>query len=73
MEIKLNRIKDLRQDMDLTQAQIAKRLNIHTTTYARWEQNNKQMKFPDIIMIAKFYNVSIDYLAGLTNDKRKYW
>lgn len=73
MEIVLNRIRDLRQDMDLTQAQLANILNIHTTTYARWEQNNMQMKFPDIIKIAKFYDVSIDYIAGLTNDKRKFW
>lgn len=73
MEILLNRIRDLRQDMDLTQTQLANILNIHTTTYARWEQNNMQMKFPDIIKIAKFYDVSIDYIAGLTNDKRKFW
>ena len=73
MEILLNRIRDLRQDKDLTQAQLANILKIHTTTYARWEQNNMQMKFPDIIKIAKFYDVSIDYIAGLTNDKRKYW
>jgi transcriptional regulator with XRE-family HTH domain len=73
VEILLNRIRDLRQDKDLTQAQLATILKIHTTTYARWEQNNMQMKFPDIIKIAKFYNVSIDYIAGLTNDKRKYW
>ena len=67
MEILLNRIRDLRQDMDLTQAQLANILNIHTTTYARWEQNNMQMKFPDIIKIAKFYDVSIDYLVGRTD------
>lgn len=73
MEILLNRIRDLRQDKDLTQAQLANILKIHTTKYARWEQNNMQMKFPDIIKIAKFYDVSIDYIAGLTNDKRKYW
>ena len=73
MEILLNRIRDLRQDKDLTQTQLANILKIHTTTYARWEQNNMQMKFPDIIKIAKFYDVSIDYIAGLTNDKRKYW
>ena len=70
MEILLNRIRDLRQDMDLTQAQLANILNIHTTTYARWEQNNMQMKFPDIIKIAKFYDVSIDYLVGRTDSPK---
>lgn len=73
MGIILNRIRDLRQDMDLTQSELAKLLNVHTTTYARWEQNNMQMKFPDIIKIAKFYDVSIDYIAGLTNNKEKNW
>lgn len=73
MQIALNRLKDLRQDMDMTQAKLAEKLGLHVTTYARWEQNNMTMKFPDIIMLAKFYNVSIDYIAGLTNDKRKYW
>ena len=73
MEILLNRIRDLRQDKDLTQAQLANILKIHTTTYARWEQNNMQMKFPDIIKIAKMYNLSTDYILCLTDDKRKYW
>lgn len=65
-----NRIIDLRKDLDLTQEQIAKKLGYHTTTYARWEHNPLQMKLNDLINLAKFHSVSLDYIAGLTNDKR---
>lgn len=65
-----NRIIDLRKDLDLTQEQIAKKLGYYTTTYARWEKNPMQMKLSDLINLAKFHNVSLDYIAGLTNDKR---
>ena len=65
-----NRIIDLRKDLDLTQEQIAKKLGYYTTTYARWEKNPLQMKLGDLINLANFHNVSIDYIAGLTNDKR---
>lgn len=64
-----NRIIDLRKDLDLTQEQIAKKLGYHTTTYARWEHNPLQMKLNDLINLAKFHNVSLDYIAGLTNNK----
>lgn len=65
-----NRIIDLRKDLDLTQEQIAKKLGYYTTTYARWEKNPLQMKLDDLINLARFHNVSLDYIAGLTNDKR---
>lgn len=68
----INRIKDLRKDSDLSQEELAKRLGVHTTTYARWEQNPKTIKLPNLIMLAEYYNVSIDYLAGLTNKPRSY-
>ncbi len=66
----INRIYDLRKDLDLSQVEIAKRLGYHTTTYARWEHNPMQMKLQDLINLAKYHNVSLDYIAGLTNDKR---
>lgn len=68
-----HRVRDLREDTDKTQEQVARELGIHTTTYARWEQVPTTMKFPSIILLAKYYNVSIDYIAGLTNNKSKNW
>lgn len=69
MDIKVNRLKDLREDMDLTQKQLAERLGYHTTTYQRWEESVHNIKLEDAINIANFYNVSLDYIAGRTNCK----
>lgn len=66
----INRLVDLRKDLDMSQVEIAKNLGYHTTTYARWEHNPMQMKLQDLINLAKYHNVSLDYIAGLTNDKR---
>ncbi|MBQ9808335.1 MAG: helix-turn-helix transcriptional regulator [Ruminococcus sp.] len=63
------RIKDLREDKDLRQEDIAKIFNMHKTTYCRYEQGKSTPTLDIIIEIAKFYKVSIDYIAGLTNDK----
>jgi len=63
-----NRIKELREARHLTQKEAAEALGYHTTTYARWEQEVHQIKLIDAINIAKFYNVSIDYIAELTDN-----
>lgn len=67
--MRINRLRDLREDMDLTQKQLAERLGYHTTTYQRWEENVHSIKLEDAINIANFYNVSLDYIAGRTNCK----
>ena len=67
------RLKDLREDKDLKQENIAKKLNTTQTQYSRWERGAQEMPFHNIIELAKFYNVSIDYIAELTNDKSKKW
>lgn len=69
MDIKVNRLRDLREDMDLTQKQLAKALGYHTTTYQRWEESIHNIKLEDAVNIADFYNVSLDYIAGRTNCK----
>lgn len=67
------RVRDLREDMDMTQAQIAERLKLHLTQYRRYEKADTPVTADFIVSIAKMYNVSADYVLGLTNDKRKYW
>ena len=64
------RIKDLREDQDLTQQEVASILNTSQSYYAQYENNKRQMPFDRAIELAKFYNVSLDYIAGLTNTKR---
>lgn len=67
--MEINRLKDLREDRDLTQKQLAEKLGYHTTTYQRWEENLHGIKLEDALNIAEFYDVSLDYLAGRTNCK----
>lgn len=63
------RIEDLRIDADLTQEKIAKMLNTSKTQYQRYENSNGNNFFEVMITLAKLHNVSLDYIAGLTNDK----
>lgn len=65
------RLRDLREDSDLTQTQLAEKLNMHKTTYTNYEQGKRDLPLEVAIKIAKFYNVSLDYLAGITNGNSK--
>ena len=67
------RIRDLREDKDLTQAEIAKKLGLHTTQYQRYERAETTIPADIIVDIAKFYDVSTDYILGLTNSVHKEW
>lgn len=69
MDTNINRLKDLREDKDMTQKELAEALGYHTTTYQRWEDNIHSIKLQDALNIADFYGVSLDYLAGRTNCK----
>ena len=63
------RIKDLRDDSDLSQRQLAEILYMHKTTYVRYEMGTREIPLNIAILLAKHYNVSLDYIAGLTNNK----
>lgn len=65
-------IKELREDRDLSQREIAEILHMHKTTYARYETGEREIPFNIAILLAKYYEVSLDYLAGLTQDKNVY-
>ncbi len=64
------RLKDLREDKDMNQTQVAKLLNTKQKQYSRWETGEYQIPFDKVIELAKFYNVTIDYIANLTNIAR---
>ena len=64
-----NRIRDLRKDNDMTQQEVADKLFIQREVYRRYETGAREIPFNIAIMIAKLYNVSLDYLAGLSNDR----
>ena len=59
------RIRDLREDRDLTQAEMAKRLNVHTTQYRRWETGETEIPVHILKQICLFHNTSADYMIGL--------
>lgn len=67
------RLRDLREDADLSQTQCAKIAYISKNSYIRYENGERMPPFDVIITLAKYYNVSIDYIAGLTNEKKKNW
>lgn len=70
--IMFKRLRDLREDRDLTQAQMAEMLKIHQTTYSDYEIGNLNVPIDVLIKLAKFYNTSIDYLAELTDNPNPY-
>ena len=64
------RIRDCREDEDLTQKEIAAMLNTTPQQYSLWERGDREIPLHHFITLAKHYRVSLDYLAGLTNKKR---
>ena len=66
------RLKDLREDSDLTQQVIAEYLNIKQNTYCQYERDLRQISIDLLIRLAEFYNVSVDYILNLTNIKEPY-
>ena len=66
------RIKDLREDNDITQKEIAEYLHIKQNTYSQYENGQRQLPIDALIALAKFYNTSTDYILGLTNETKPY-
>lgn len=66
------RLKDLREDRDLTQKTIAEYLHVKQNTYSQYENGQRQIPLEMLILLAKYYDTSVDYILGLTNDKNPY-
>ena len=66
------RIRALREDNDFTQEDIARYLNMSQTGYSKYETGQSEIPVYILIRLAKFYNVSLDYIAGLTRSKERY-
>ena len=67
------RLKDLREDKDCTQTEIARVLGMKQQQYSEYERGRREVPIKVYIKLAEYYDVSIDYIVGLTNDKRKFW
>ena len=68
----INKLRDLREDKDLKQKQIADLLQVHQTTYSDYELGNLNIPISALHTLADFYNVSVDYLLCRTNTKTPY-
>lgn len=66
------RIKDLREDNDFTQQQIAEYLHIKQNTYSQYETGHRQIPVDALVALARLYKTSTDYLLGITNCKTPY-
>lgn len=66
------RIRDLRQDKEMNQTEVAKILNTSQKVYSRYETEERSLPIQHLITLANFYNVSTDYILGLTNESKPY-
>ena len=70
--MKYQRIRDLREDRDMNQTEIAKMLGMSQTGYSKYETGENDIPTAILIRLARFYGVSIDYLLGETNNPKRY-
>ncbi len=63
------RLRDLREDNDLTQTKIAEYLHIKQNTYSQYENGQRQLPIEILVKLAEYYKVSTDYILGISNDK----
>lgn len=66
-----NRLRDLREDRDLTQADVARTFFLQVTQYRRYENGESDLPLEWAKKFANYYDVSIDYIAGLTDNPKK--
>lgn len=66
------RIRDLREDRELNQTQVAKMLCMSQTGYSKYETGENDIPTAVLIKLSLFYDTSVDYLLGLTNKKERY-
>ena len=66
------RMRDIREDQDLTQAELGKLLNKSQQGYNHIEAGRTELKIDDLIKLCKYYNLSADYIIGLTDKKKTY-
>lgn len=67
-----NRLKELREDNDLTQDECAKIAYISKNSYIRYEKNERVPPIDTMIMFAEYYRTSLDYIAGMTDEIKPY-
>ena len=72
LSINISRLKEIREDRDLYQSDIAKVLNITQSQYSLYENGIRLIPIDKLAILAKYYNTSVDYLIGLTDERKPY-
>ena len=70
--MKYNRIRDLREDKDMNQTQVAKMLGMSQTGYSKYETGENDIPTSILIKLARFYNTSVDYILGETDNPQRH-
>ena len=68
----VERLREIRKDRDLQQKDIAKLLKISQVQYSRYERGTRIIPVDKLSVLAEYYNVSVDYLIGITNERKPY-
>ena len=66
--MRMNRVRELREDSDKTQKQIADILGVAQNTYSNYENGNREIPIESLIRLSRFYNVNLEYILGLTDE-----
>lgn len=66
------RLKDIREDRDLTQREVADYLHIRQNTYSQYENGQRALPIDTLIKLARYFDMSTDYILGLTDEDRPY-
>lgn len=66
------RLRDMREDMDLTQTELAESLHIKQNTYSQYENGQRGVPIDILIKLAEIFNTSVDYILGLTDESKPY-
>ena len=66
------RIREIREDNSLTQQKVADLLHVGQRTYADYESGKTRIPVDSLLILARYYNVSVDYISGASNGKTKY-
>lgn len=70
MKSKYRRIRDLREDRDVTQTEVAKYLGMSQTGYSKYETGENDIPTDILIKLSAYYNVSIDYILGISDNPK---